>query len=152
MTEYISLGIAAVAVGVAIYFGIKSHRLGKENADLQRRLLEIEESREHERKKATSKAQLQAGIVNYGQHNYRLVIENTGDCESRNVELKMDGKPFDEHQAAVKGDGKINHIGPHSHATKLLGLTLKCAPPFDFEASWEDDSGEAGHYQTTLTF
>ena len=150
--EYISTAIAVVAVSVAIYFGIKSHRLEKKNTDLQKHFLEIEETKERERKKATSKAQLRAGIVDYGQRNYRLVIENTGDCEARNVELRMDGKPFDEHQVAVSGDSKISHIGPHSHATRLLGLTLKCAPPFDFEASWEDDSEEAGHYQTTLTF
>jgi len=34
----------------------------------------------------------------------------------------------------------------------LLALTLGCAPPFEMEISWDDDSGEAGHYQTTLTF
>lgn len=151
MTEYISLAITAVAVGVAIYFGIKSHRLRKENADLQRRLLDIEETREHERKKAASKGQLQAAIVDYGQRNYRLVVENTGDCEARNVELKMDGKLFDEHCAAVKGEGKIDYIGPHSHVTRLLGITMGCSPPFEFGISWEDDSREAGHYRTTVT-
>ena len=152
MIEYISLAIAAVAVGVAIYFGIKSHRLGKENADFQRRLLEIEQTKEHERKKVASKAQLQAAIVDYGQRNYRLVIENTGDCEARHIKLQMDGKPFDDHCAAVNGDGKVDRIGPRSYATRLLALTMKCAPPFQFEASWEDDSGDVGHYQTTLTF
>ncbi len=151
MTEYISLAISVVAIAVAIYFGIKTHRLGKENADLQGRLVKIEEAKEYERRKATSKARLQAAIVDHGQRNYRLVIENTGDCEARNVELKMDGEPFDEHQAAVNGDGKVSHIGPHSQATQLLALTLQCSPPFEFEASWEDDSGETGHYKTTLT-
>jgi len=152
MIEYISIAIAVVSVGVAIYFSIKSHNLEKKNADLQKRFLEIEETKEHEREKGASRAQLRAGIVDYGQRNYRLVVENTGDCEARNVELKMDGKPFDDHRAAVNGDGKIDHIGPHSNATRLLALTLKCAPPFDFEASWEDDSGEPGYYRTTLTF
>jgi len=151
MTEYISLVISVVAVTVAIYFGIKTHRLGKENADLQRRLVKIEEAKEYERKKATSKAKLQAAIVDYGQRNHRLAIENTGDCEARNVEIKMDGQPFDEHQAAVSGEGKISRIGPHSQATRLLALTMGCAPPFECEISWEDDSNEVGHYQTTLT-
>jgi len=151
MTEYISLVISVVAVAVAIYFGIKTHHLGKENADLQRRLVKIEEAKEYERKKVTSQARLQAAIVDHGQHNYRLVIENAGDCEARNVELKMDGQPFDDHQAAVSSDGKINHIGPHSQATRLLALTMGCAPPFECEISWEDDSNEVGHYQTTLT-
>ena len=151
MTEYISLVISVIAVAVAIYFGIKTHHLGKENADLQRRLVKIEEAKEYERKKATSKAKLQAAIVDYGQRNYRLVIENTGDCEARNVQLKMDDEPFDEHQAAVSGDSTISHIGPYSQATRLLALKMGCAPPFECEISWEDDSNEAGHYQTTLT-
>jgi hypothetical protein len=152
MTEYSSIVISVVAVAVAIYFGIKTHHLGKENADLQRRLVKIEEAKEYERKKATSKAKLQAAIVDYGQRNHRLVIENTGDCEARNINLIMDGKPFEEHQAAVSGEGKINHIGPHSSATKLLALTTGCAPPFELEIYWDDDSGEKGRYQTTLTF
>jgi len=152
MVEYVSIGIAFVSVVAAVFFGLRSQRLQKENTNLQKRLLGIEEVREQERKKAAVKAYLSARIEDYGQRNYRLVVENTGDGEARNVNLKMDGKPFDEHRAAVSGDEKISCIGARSHATMLLALTLGCAPPFEMEISWDDDSGEAGHYQTTLTF
>lgn len=150
--EYISIGIAFISVVAAIYFGFKSQRLEKKNTDLQKRLLEIEETRDRERKRIALKANLTARIENYGQSSYRLVVENTGNGEARNIVLKMDGKPFNDHGAAVTGDGDINRIGARSFATRLLGLTMACAPPFELEVSWDDDSCEVGHYQTTLTF
>ncbi len=149
--EFASVGIAFVSVIAAVYFGIKSQRLEKKNTDLKKRLLEIEETRENDRKKAITKAQLRARIEDRGNHNYRLVVENTGNCEAQNIQLRMDGKPLNEHPAAVSGDSEISHIGPHSFATRLLGLTLKCSPPFDFEVTWEDESGQSGVYRTTLT-
>lgn len=152
MTEYISAGIALVSVAAAIYFGLRSQRLQRENADLQKRLVEIEEARDQERKKTIKKAQLSAHIEEYGRNNHRLVVENAGNAEARNINLTMDGKPFDEHQAAVSGEGKISRIGAHSQATRLLALTMRCAPPFELEIAWDDDSGEKGSYQTTLTF
>ncbi len=150
--QYISIAIAFISVVAAAYFGLKSQRLEKKNTDLQKRLLEIEETRENDRKRATSKAQLRAVIEEHGNHNYRLVIENTGDSEARNITLKMDGKPINEHPSSLVGDHDISQIGSHSRATRLLGLTLTCSPPFDFEASWEDESREVGLYRTTLTF
>jgi hypothetical protein len=152
MFEFISLGIAIISVVAAIFFGFRGQILVKKNTILQKRLVEIEEARELERKKATSQGQLTARIQNYGQYNYRLLIENSGDAAAHDINLIMDGKPFDQHPAAVNGDGEITSIGPHSQATRLLAITMGCAPPFELEISWVDDSGEMGHYQTTLTF
>jgi hypothetical protein len=152
MIEYISAGIALISVAAAVFFGLRSQRLQRENTDLQKRLLEIEEAREKERQQVTRKAQLSAHIEEYGRNSHRLVIGNAGNAEARNISLVMDGKPFDEHQAAVSGEGKISRIGAHSSATRLLGITMGCAPPFELEISWDDDSGEKGSYQTTLTF
>jgi hypothetical protein len=133
--EYVSIVIALVSLAASIYIGLKSQRLEKNNTDLQRRLVEIEESRDKDRQKAISKAQLRASIENHGRHNYRLVIENAGNSEARNVRIKMDGKPINEHPSSVAGDHEINLIGPHSQATRMLALTFRCSPPFDFEAS-----------------
>ena len=60
--EFISIGIALISLVASIYIGLKNQRLEKSNTDLQRRLVEIEESRDKDRKKATSRAQLRASI------------------------------------------------------------------------------------------
>lgn len=152
MIEAISAIITLASVVVAIWLGVKNHRLARKNTDLQKRLVELEEERELDRKKAASKAQLRATLENYGQHNYRLVIENIGNCEARNIVLQMDGKLFADHPAAMENEGPIRSIGPHTRVTKLLAITMGCAPPFELDITWEDDSGEPRHYRTTLTF
>jgi hypothetical protein len=90
--------------------------------------------------------------MKFNRQDYRLIIENIGDSEARNIILLMDGKPFEDHPVSVEGNGTINVIGAHSYAKKLLALTLSRRPPFKLEISWEDNSGESGHYRTTLTF
>jgi hypothetical protein len=152
--ETVSVIISFLSVFFAVWFGLKSLRLSRENAELQKRLLALQEKNERDRQRAASKAQLRAQIEDYGHHNYRLVIKNIGNCEARNVVLHMDGKPFDEHAVAVEGEGRISVIGAHSSVTRLLALSLSpdCSPPFDLDIAWEDASGDPGRYQTTLTF
>lgn len=152
MIEYVSAGVALISVLVAVYFGLRDHHLQRKYTALQQRLVEIEEIREQERNKTIKKAQLSACIEEYGRNNHRLFIVNEGNAEARNIHLKMDGETFEKHRAALRGEGEINCIGAHSSATKLLALSMGCAPPFDLEIFWDDDSGEQGNYRTTLTF
>ena len=145
MDEYITIGLSVIFGITTIFFSIQNHHLKK-------RLLAVEELRDKERKMTASKAQLRAKIDRSNKMSEKLLIENIGNSEARNINIIMDGKPFDEHKAAVSGDGQINYIGAHSQATRLLAMTFACAPPFELEISWEDDSGEPGRYKTTLTF
>jgi len=141
-TTFIVSVVAVVISGIAF---MKTKRTDK-------RLLEIEEKREEDRNKLAQKAQLQARIVKYGHNSHRLLIINNGEGEARNIGLKMDAKPFDDHFASVRNDSPAKIIGPHSEATCLLHIADECAPPWKIEISWEDDSGEPGHYKSTLTF
>ena len=138
-------------IGVAIYFGYENRKLARANIELQKRLLAIEEDREEVRKKTAAKAFLQARIIEHGRAGHKLFIENTGNGPARNIVIKMDDLPFNEHPIAVRGVGEINVIGPGAHVTKVLTLTLARRPPFQLKLTWDDDSGERGEYQTTLT-
>jgi hypothetical protein len=159
--SFICLGSNVVAVSISradsgqvfSAFGNALIRVGKTNQKMsmtaiKERLLEGTTKAN----KTLLEARLVARVEERSRGNYRLVIENTGDGEARDVRLLMDGKPFEAHPAAVIGDRQFGVIGPHSQVTRLLGITLGCAPPFEFEASWQDDSGQERRYRTTLTF
>jgi len=43
-------------------------------------------------------------------------------------------------------------IGPESEISYCMAVSNSCHPPFELEATWDDDSGQQGRYGTTLTF
>ncbi len=51
----------------------------------------------------------------------------------------------------VSNQQEITLIGPNSEISYIAAIALDCSPPFKFKATWEDDSGEPGEYETTLT-
>jgi len=57
-----------------------------------------------------------------------------------------------EHPAAVRGDEVPTCVGPNSEVSCVLAITMGCAPPFEIEIKWEDDSGMNRIYHGTLTF
>lgn len=93
-----------------------------------KRLLEIEEERESDRKRTASRAQLIAYVEESGKNSFRLVIENTGESEARDIELQLDGMAFEDHQIAIKRDGQVNQLGPHSKAARFLAIACGCTP------------------------
>ncbi len=59
---------------------------------------------------------------------------------------------FSEHASAIQGDDIPTQVGPNSEASCLINITMTCAPPFNIEVEWDDDSGKDRIYQGTLTF
>ncbi len=149
IVEIISACIALFAVIVSVWFGRKNHCLNRKNAELQRRLLELEENREAAQRKAASKAQLRARIVQDGRD--LLMITNDGESEARNIVLKLDGQPFKDHCASYRNDWEAKIIDAHSEATSPIAPCDECAPPWKIEIFWEDDSGEPEYHRHTLT-
>ena len=151
MTEIVAIIVALASLVIAFWLGVKNQRLARENNALQERLVHLDEAREGERQRDQQKANLSARIVKPGR-DYRLLIENSGVCEARDVSLLVDQVPFCEHPVSVRGETEVKVIGSKSKVTYMLAITLDRPPPFDVELSWEDDSGERGRYRTTLTF
>ena len=155
MTDAFSLGsviISAVSLVVSVVAAWKSLQAQREANIAQRRIVEIEEQREQERRLTASQAFLSPQLRKTERGSYRLYLVNSGKAEARNVRVKLDGVPLGEHPVAVEGDNLPVRVGPNSEVSCILAITLSCAPPFEIEVMWEDDSGTDRVYRGTLTF
>lgn len=136
-----------VSVVALIFSGIALFR----TKETDKRLLEIEEQRESERKTVALKAQLRCHIEKAKANSFQLVFENSGECAARNIKVKINGEQFEKHCSYVSNSPIPNIIGPQSKAEVILALCGRCFPPFEVDILWKDDSNEKGRYETTLT-
>jgi hypothetical protein len=144
-----------VSAGSLVVATIALRRSGGAAAEanaVQRRLVAIEEGRESERRTQSQTAVLRPALRKTGKSTYRLCVTNAGASAAKDLQVRLDGKPLAEHDAAVANNALPSLVGPHSEVACLLGLHLQCAPPFQIHMTWHDDSGEQGRYEGTLTF
>jgi len=154
ISDLIAIGAILVSL-LSVYFSFRANKnsltLQKEQIEMQERITQIEEAREQDRAIQSRKANLKAELRKVERNNYRLVINNSGQGTARNVKATLDGKPILEHPAINPGQQEITLIGRYSEISYIARITFGCRPPFKFKVTWEDDSGEPGEYETTLT-
>ncbi len=152
VAAWISAIIALAALGVAIVALVKSNRAQAAGLTLQRRMVVIEEERDQASAARSKQAILSARSAKTDRGGVRLVVRNDGHAEARNLRVELDGKPMSEHPTLVKGNDLCGVIGPRSEVSAVLGVHFGCSPPFDLAIVWDDDSGVARTYRTTLTW
>ncbi len=150
------ISIVTAIVSVAAFWqshcaAKRSAKVQEEQVEMQKRITQIEEAREQDRVIQSRKAYLKAELRKNERGSYRLVIKNSGQGTARNVKATLDGKPILEHPAINPSQQEITLIGPYSEISYIARITFGCRPPFKFKVTWEDDSGEPGEYETTLT-
>ena len=162
----VSVLIAGLALWRSWRAGRAASKATRDANELQERMVALEEAREKDRLTAKGTAILTAKIIaeqiaqrRSGRIDRHLLrVENTGAATAREVTILLDGKPVMEHPAvsspAVQhvNTEEIRVVGPGSHFHYVLALHQNLCPPFEFEATWDDDSGQQGRYATTLTF
>ena len=137
--------IAAVSVLIAGVALVQSWLTGRKQVLLQDRLTQIEQSREHARLMQLLQATIRAELCETDRGSWRLFVFNTGQGTARNIVIKLDDEPLLEPEVKI--------IGPESKISYYMPITIdEYYPPFEFEATWDDDSGQQGRYGTTLTF
>ena len=129
----------------------EANDLLKKQTEFQDRLTQIEQSREHAKLIESLRAKIRAQIQKTGDNNWRLFIENIGLGTARNLIIKIDDKPLIEHPVMLKGEKEVKLIGPESMVSYCIGISFDSIPPFEFSATWDDDSGFQGTYNSTLT-
>jgi hypothetical protein len=155
-------GLSAFIAGLAFLKGWRASRkadeamreandVARQNLAVQERLAQIEQSRERDRLMQALQADLRAELRQTDRGGHRLVIANAGQGTARNLAITLDGKPLAEHPASSGNKNETTLIGPRSEVSCVLGLTRGCRPPFEFQATWDDDSGQQGRFSTTLT-
>ncbi len=147
----VAVVISALAVGVAIWTHVRSHRL-------QGRIVALEETREKDRlaekQKAYLTARLEKEIVTRGTRStdqYYLVVENKGLAQARSIDLKVDGRGVHEHPCFEDEILEASFLGPKSSFRYAISLTMGGPVPSRADIAWMDDSYEPGKYTTVLT-
>ncbi len=160
MTISIIISIITALVSVAAFWqshcaAKRSAKLQEEQVEMQKRITQIEESRERDRVTQSRKANLSAKLQKVEQNSYRLVINNSGQGTARNVKATLDGMPIMEHPAICHDrEEDVLTIGQNSSVSYIMCIINIPGkrPPFKFRVTWDDDSGEPGEYETTITF
>ena len=130
----------------------EANDLLKQQVELQARVASIEESREQTRIQETLQANLRAELRTTDQKSVRLFVQNIGNSPARKVAITLDGQPILEHGVVPRGEQEKLLIGPKSEESFLIAMGMDCGPPFEFEATWDDDSGKQRLYNTMLTY
>lgn len=117
--------------------------------------LRIERARERDRVILANRARVTVRINkgNHGGHSplYKLVIENHGESEARQVKAMLDRKLLRDHPLVVDCNrDEISVIGPGTATSFLLGVTLETVFPVKAKATWNDGTGEANSFETEL--
>lgn len=155
MSDAASWAGVIIAIGsliVSIIALIKSLRAQREANGVQRRVVEIEERREQERRLALRQAQLRPELKKTGSGSYRFCLTNHGMAEARNVQVALDGVRLSDHRTAIRGNELPSLVGPGAEVGCILLISMDCTPPFQVDVRWDDDSGVGRSYRTTLTF
>ncbi len=149
----LSLLLSASAIVFSIWTHDRSHKL-------QKRIVCLEEEREKDRQIEKRKAYLTAKIekeelsrsgTSRIYRKYFLVIENKGLSEARNIELLLKDRAVPGNPLLQNVQQEVNHIGPQSSFRYEFSNGFMRELPLPVGIGWQDDSGESGKYQTTLT-
>lgn len=142
------LSIVSLVVSAAI--AIWTAKIQREQVALQKRLLELEEEKARESKRAILSAYI---TQEFGSKrmNKVLRIENSGMSAAHIEEILVDGVSIYEHGAFLHRDEPVRVIGPRSHVDFLLVLTLGMKPPSHIKITWVDATREKQEFETTLT-
>jgi hypothetical protein len=107
--------------------------------------------RERDRRIELLQANLYAILIKVGKSD-RLLLVNSGKAEARNIRIKLNGVPIEDHCAFLKGMTIPSYIGPTSQVSFPLGISHDCSPPFEIEVQWDDDYRQDRVYKSTLMF
>jgi archaellum component FlaG (FlaF/FlaG flagellin family) len=140
----ISLIMAIIAVWISYSTQNKAN-------EIQQRLVHIEEQREYDRKIKSRQANLRAELRK-DERAYKLYLINSGEAEARNIRIKIDGEPLEQHCAFVKGQSIPSYIGHNSEISCLMAFYFGCySSSFEVEVKWDDDYQKDRTYKSMLT-
>lgn len=144
--------VSIIALALSAFSIVLGWRSTRRDADIQSRLLKIEEERQEAEQRDSQSAKLRAYIEKTGRHDYRLIVENHGAGTARQVRTVIDDVPVSEHEAIIDGSDEIRSIGPQSDIGFIASLTMGGKnPPWNVRLQWRDDSGRQGAYESTVT-
>jgi hypothetical protein len=150
LSFWTNLVVSVISLIIAVLALIMSYRSQKKSNYLQEQITKIEVQREKERQQKARKASLRPRLQKSDNLSHRLFIINDGEAEARNIRVIIDGKPLEQHCAAIQMVKLPPNIGPGAEWSCLLAITMDCHPPFDIEIWWDDAHNKNRSYRTSL--
>ncbi|MEX2411727.1 MAG: hypothetical protein WD607_10245, partial [Candidatus Paceibacterota bacterium] len=120
-----ALIISILAIGISIIIWLKSHNIDRSRRDDEKR----------DQKSAVLKAYLERHQASMG----KIVIDNIGQSEARDVQVILDGTPILKHKSILDPTKSHPIIGPNSQVVYKINVAKDLPPPNHIELSWDDD-------------
>lgn len=146
---FIGIVISLISVAVAIWSARKSNSFSKEQTDLQRRVVELEEQRERERKLKEDRADLRAiisykpGKEGYSEYASHIKVDNSGGMKAENIRMYVDGDPVTQHRYMMQhNDYKIGSLNPGGPQLWAIHITEDAPETCEIELKWDDETGK----------
>jgi hypothetical protein len=147
----VSVVMSLASLVVAIMTSRRSSSIAASQADVQSRMLALENVRQRAETRAMKKANVRGRLVKYGS-DARLVVRNDGPAEVKNVAIRLDGAPPAQHPVWLGNvsDDPIQILGAGSENEFLLALAQQSPDKMSFEVSWDNPSGERDSWSTEI--
>jgi hypothetical protein len=144
--------IAFYAVLATIYAGWEQ----RQNNKLQARIVELEEARDRHRQLEESRARVE---VSYRKEpgsgrssKHFMVLTNRGQATAKDLAVTVNGESIESSQHTPTARNPVRVLGPGAEQAYLLYIVFMGPPsPLDIVATWRDDSGIEGSYQTQIS-
>jgi hypothetical protein len=133
--EFWALIISILAIGISIFTWFRSHKIDRARRD----------DEERDQNSAVLRAHLE-------RDPGKLVVENIGNSEARNISIRIDNNPILEAPGIQVPDGRNYIIGPHSHISFRVSLTFQIPVPQSIEITWDDDDSTGKNYRNSLSY
>jgi len=116
----------------------------------QKRILQIEESRENDRLSSLLEANLRAESRQRERNSRHLFIVNEGAAEARHIRVEIDDQPLKDHDLSV-GDPMPELVGPRCEISCRVMYDPHRVSS-DVKVVWDDDSGKDRVFRTTVSW
>lgn len=148
-TAVIGIVISFISVAVATWSARKSNKYRKEQIELQRKVVDLEEQRERERKIKEDRALLRAEI-DYLEHHkgyYKLAnymaIKNLGNMKAEYIRMYVNGEPVSTQRYMMRHHSHIlNDMSPGGPNKWSLSIDEETPDTVDIELKWDDETGK----------
>src|SRR4051794_39432283 len=113
-------------------------------------MVRIERARDKLADLQSKRAELTAVCGAVGQRMYEFVISNNGPGKARDIKVMLDGKPLHEHPVMANQPEKPDRMSAGSVLKYPFCPSMDNPAPDTVRIEWNDDSGEAGVYESDL--
>ena len=149
----IELVVSAIAILIALWSVVQSHRSAKRQNEWQERVLHLEEMEARSRSTASQSARLRA-FLDRNTEFPTLSIINDGAAEARDISVSIDGTPILEHRPQghfiVRDQEEVRRLGPGGSTRYILTRTKGSSSRFQVEISWADKASATQSWRSEL--